>query len=435
MMTKIKEGYKETEIGVIPEDWKAVTLQEVGKVKSSKRVYQSDYVNNGIPFFRSKEIIELSKNLNPSVELYIESSQYNLYKEKFGVPQKDDLLVTSVGTIGKVWISDGREFYYKDGNLTQFTSNGSVDINLMKQLFESEILKTQYLGQSYGSAQVALTIEKLNKLYIPLPPLPEQLRIAEILSTTDNHIENLKKTIEDYQLLKKCMMKKLLTEGIGHTEFKETEIGRIPKEWEVKRIIDLADKSDRYSFTGGPFGSDLKSSDYTVEGIRVIQLQNIGEGYFFNDSKVYTSVEKANELNNSNIYPNELILAKMADPVARACKIPEFDDRYVMCSDGIRLKVNPLKYDSTYCMYSINSDYFRKKAVEQSTGTTRLRIGLTALKELKIAIPPLIEQQKISQMLLAIDDRIDLFDNERLDFVQLKKALMERLLTGKVRIV
>ena len=68
--------------------------------------------------------------------------------------------------------------------------------------------------------------------------------------------------------------------------YKETEIGVIPEDWEVTRIIELADKSDRYSFTGGPFGSDLKSSDYTDEGVRVIQLQNIGEGIFYNDSKV-----------------------------------------------------------------------------------------------------------------------------------------------------
>lgn len=211
--------------------------------------------------------------------------------------------------------------------------------------------------------------------------------------------------------------------------YKETEIGVIPVEWEVKRLIELSDRSDRYSFTGGPFGSDLKSSDYTEDGVRVIQLQNIGDGKFYNISKVYTSYEKANQLSSCNIFPNEIILAKMAEPVARACKMPSFNDRYLMCSDGIRLKVDSNFYNTDYCLHSINSSYFRKKAIENSTGTTRLRIGLTALKELKLAIPTLQEQQRIAEILSTTDEHIEKLDKTIEDYQLLKKGMMKKLLT------
>lgn len=211
--------------------------------------------------------------------------------------------------------------------------------------------------------------------------------------------------------------------------YKKTEVGVIPEDWEVKSLIDVVDKNDRYSFTGGPFGSDLKSCHYTKDGIRVIQLQNIGDGYFNDDYKIYTSVEKADELKGCNIYQGDIIIAKMADPVARACMIPEVEERYLMCSDGIRLNVDCSEYDKNYILYSINSSYFRKNAEANSTGSTRLRIGLSQLKELKIIKAPLKEQEKIAEILITVDSQID--DTEKLieKSKELKQGLMQKLLT------
>ncbi len=211
--------------------------------------------------------------------------------------------------------------------------------------------------------------------------------------------------------------------------YKETEIGVIPEDWDVVTVNDIADKKDKRSLTGGPFGSDLKSNYYTSEGIRIIQLQNIGEGKFDNDSKIYTSKQKADELFNCNIFPNEILIAKMADPVARACKVPEFCQRYLMCSDGIRLKVDEKDNSVDYCMYAINSSYFRKKAIENSTGTTRLRIGLSALKKLKVAKPTLHEQQRIAEILSNTDEHIEKLDKTIEDYQLLKKGMMRKLLT------
>ncbi len=211
-------------------------------------------------------------------------------------------------------------------------------------------------------------------------------------------------------------------------KYKDTPIGKIPVDWEVKRLEDTAN-NEKYSFTGGPFGSDLKEDSYTDDGVRVIQLQNIGDGKFLNAYKIFTSEEKANQLKNCNIYPGDIIIAKMADPVARACIIPDEDKRYLMASDGIRLSINKEKYDVNFMLYAINSPNFRKNAESHSTGSTRLRIGLTELRNLLIAIPPLKDQKKIAEILTTVDEAIEKTDQIIEKTKEAKKGLMQRLLT------
>ena len=215
--------------------------------------------------------------------------------------------------------------------------------------------------------------------------------------------------------------------------YKQTKIGIIPEDWGVIYFDDLKDKTDKHSITGGPFGSDLKSEHYTISGVRVIQLQNIGDGRFINKEFVYTSKEKANQLKNCLIYPNEIILAKMAEPVARACLIPSFEDKFLMCSDGIRLLVDKNKFSTKYVLEYINYDLFRRIAIDRSTGSTRSRIGLSDLKTIPLALPPLKEQEKIAEILTTWDNAIIKQQELIKSKEEQKKGLMQKLLSGEVR--
>lgn len=204
-------------------------------------------------------------------------------------------------------------------------------------------------------------------------------------------------------------------------------------EWKEKKLIDICDKSDKYSFTGGPFGSDLKSEHYTESGVQIIQLQNIGDGKFINDNKIYTSKEKADELISCNIYPGEIIMAKMAEPVARACLIPNIKGRYLMASDGIRVVVDNSKYNTYYVLNYINSNFFRKKAILNSTGATRLRIGLSELKNITLKIPSLQEQEKIANFLNKVDSIIEKQEKKVEYWNSYKKGMMQKIFSQKIR--
>jgi type I restriction enzyme S subunit len=206
----------------------------------------------------------------------------------------------------------------------------------------------------------------------------------------------------------------------------------VPEGWAIYNIKDVALSNDRYSFTGGPFGSNLKSEDYTEHGVRIIQLQNIGDGQFKNKYKIYTSEEKANELHSCNIYPNDIIMSKMGDPVARAVIMPDYASRYLMASDGIRLAVDNAKFDTKFVHDTINSMPFRNQAEISSTGSTRKRIGLTELRQITFISPPLPEQQKIAKILTSVDEVIEKTQAQIDKLKDLKTGMMQELLTNGI---
>lgn len=206
---------------------------------------------------------------------------------------------------------------------------------------------------------------------------------------------------------------------------------RDSREWDKIKLIDTADKKKKWSFTGGPFGSNLKSSDYTNTGVRVIQLQNIGDAKFVDNYKIFTSDKKADELLSCNIYPGDIILSKMGDPVGRASLIPNKHSRYVMCSDGIRLVVNEDLYNKYFIYSLINSHQFRSTIENNSTGSTRKRISLDVLKNLPMPVPHKHEQQKIADCLSSLDEIITLEDEKHQAYIHHKKGLMQKLFPSK----
>ena len=168
---------------------------------------------------------------------------------------------------------------------------------------------------------------------------------------------------------------------------------QVPKGWELKKLSELAlDGSDK--FTDGPFGSRLKVSDYTDSGYPIIRLQNIGEGKFFDKNWKFTSEEKFQELIRHSTKPGDIIIAKMAEPVARAALVPMVYDDYLIAADCVKLRVNEKEALPRFVLYAINSPMVRQVAIEKSRGVTRLRINLGEIKKLEIPIPKSKETQK-----------------------------------------
>ena len=170
--------------------WKTYKIGDLCKISSSKRIFAKEYKDSGIPFYRGKEIIEKQKGNKISTELYISQERYDEIKAKHGVPQKGDMLLTSVGTLGIPYIVQDEVFYFKDGNLTWFYDFEELDSRYLYYWFLSPIGKMNIDSKAIGSTQKALTIETLSKFEISLPPLEEQRRIVGILGAIDDKIEN-----------------------------------------------------------------------------------------------------------------------------------------------------------------------------------------------------------------------------------------------------
>ena len=171
-------------------EWRKVKLGEIGEITSSKRIFRAEYKKVGVPFYRGKEIIQKANNQEVSDEFFISLEKYEEIKNKYSVPLENDILITSVGTVGIPYIVKNEKFYFKDGNINwirKYANN--IYFKYLYYWLISPIGKNQIDSYLIGSTQKALTIEAIKKLEINLPPLNIQKKIAKILSDIDERIE------------------------------------------------------------------------------------------------------------------------------------------------------------------------------------------------------------------------------------------------------
>ena len=160
-------------------------MSDIADITSSKRIYAHEYQKSGVPFYRSKEIIELGNKKKPSIELFISTKRYEEIKEKYGIPKTGDILITAVGTIGETWIVDTKKpFYYKDGNVLQIRLKKESSKVYFKYVLDIliDIFKRKNVS---GSSYSALTIEKFKKMKIIMPPIILQNQFSEIVKQID----------------------------------------------------------------------------------------------------------------------------------------------------------------------------------------------------------------------------------------------------------
>ena len=165
----------------LPEGWEWARLKDLLNVCSSKRVLQSDWKNEGIPFYRAREIVKLSENDFIDNELFISEEHYLELKKNYGVPQSGDLMVSSVGTIGKVYIVKPEDlFYYKDASVLCFENKNKLLVSkFAKILLESSFVQSQMRDNSKGTTVDTITISAATNYLCIVPPKNEQLRIVD----------------------------------------------------------------------------------------------------------------------------------------------------------------------------------------------------------------------------------------------------------------
>ena len=228
------------------EGWKQVKIGDFCNVLSSKRIFAKDYVQSGIPFYRSKEIIHKALNQFEGNELYITEERFRAIKNKFGAPKKGELLISSVGNRSGIpyLVKENYEFYFKDGNLIWFKDfSGNLLSQYLEYFLRSELGQALIDNMMIGAAQKALTIDGVKKIKILLPPLPIQRKIAAILSAYDDLIENNLKRIklleEKAQLTYEEWFVRMRFPGHETTKFDEAT--GLPEGWEKMKLNLMTD--------------------------------------------------------------------------------------------------------------------------------------------------------------------------------------------------
>ena len=257
--------------------WGKVKVGDCCEVTSSKRIFFSEYVDSGVPFYRSKEIIESSNGQAISEPLFISQEKYDEIKNHFGVPQPGDMLLTSVGTIGVPYIVREKDyFYFKDGNLTWFRNfSDELDSKYLYFWLKSSEGQSVLNNTTIGSSQKALTIASLKGLEIPCPPAPVQKRIVEILAGYDDLIENNQKQIK---LLEEAAQR-LYKEWFVDLRFPGHEttpiVDGVPEGWRSLYLQEIVGYE-----IGGGWGEETPTEkcDYPAYVIRGTDLSGITHG-------------------------------------------------------------------------------------------------------------------------------------------------------------
>ena len=188
--TPISEDEKPFEI---PESWEWVRYSEIFNVRSAKRIHQSDWKTEGVPFFRGRELVQLIRTGSVDSDVFISNELYKSLKE-YGIPAKDDILISAVGTIGRVYVVKGtKPFYYKDAYILCCENIAKIDPSYIAIALKSPYLQKQIHKDSMATTVAQLTIERAKNLVLPLPPLAEQKRIVAKIKEVFKEIDKLKK--------------------------------------------------------------------------------------------------------------------------------------------------------------------------------------------------------------------------------------------------
>jgi len=403
------------EVNNIPEGWVETTLGEVVEIGSSKRIFFSEYVSKGIPFYRSKEIIEKQKGNNISSELFITEKKFNEIDKQFGSPKKDDLLLTSVGTLGVPYlVKENEKFYFKDGNLTWFKQYKNLNPDFLYNWILSSIGKERINSITIGSTQSALTISGLRTLSINLPPLPEQKSIAAIFTAFDDKIELLQaqnKTLEE------------LAQTIFKEWFGKYKVGdKLPEGWRVGVIEDLTLKMN----SGGT--PSTKEESYYNGYINWFSTKELQDNFIFESDKKITE----EGLNNSStkLFPKDtVIMAIYAAPTVGRLGILNQESAFNQAAVGLIAK-NKVGYPFVFLLLK----YFRDEFNNLSNGAAQQNLNVGIVKNFKICIPNEESLNFFNKIQMPLFEKIRANSIQIQTLTKTRDELLPKLMTGEIRV-
>lgn len=304
-------------------------------------------------------------------------------------------------------------------------------------LFYSLVDDLDSIHAATGATTVKhLSVKDIKGIEKAYPPLPEQQKIAAILSSVDNVIEKTRAQIDKLKDLKTGMMQELLTKGIGsggvpHTEFKDSPVGRIPASWGASALNELVAIKHGYAFEGEHFRSSPTPYLLLTPG----NFNKDGRLYFGPKTKYYDG-----PVPDEFILDNGDVLVVMTDLTKEMAILGNTiilkSPRTVLHNQRIG-KVTILREKDLlpeYLCFVMNSDRVKGHIKDTATGTTVRHTSPTKILEPLIPVPPIEEQKKIMNIFQTVDDRLTVVESKLASYEKIKKALMQDLLTGKVRV-
>ena len=403
---EMRAGYKRTDAGIIPEDWKVNTLGEIGDVRMCKRVLKQQTRSNGdVPFYKIG-------TFGGVADAYINHSLFEEFKRRYSYPKKGDVLISAAGTIGRSVIFDGSPSYFQDSNIVWIENDESKATN--------EYLWHRYQvtkwAVSHGGTVARLYNDSLRtKIHIPLPTLSEQRAISQALSDVDALIATLDRLVAKKRDIKQATMQQLLTG--------KTRLPGFGGEWKRKKVA---------SFTNCVAGGTPSTLVGAYWG-GTIKWMSSGDLHLKRVADVTGRITQAGLENSAaTILPINCVLIGLAGQ-GKTRGTVAINLTELSTNQSIGAIIPNDSFVPEYLFYNLDSRYTELR--ELSSGGGRGGLNLKLLGSLDIPLPCLAEQKEIASVLADMDAELSALEARRDKTRAIKQGMMQELLTGKTRLI
>jgi type I restriction enzyme S subunit len=423
-MTFYKEtDFQESPIGKIPMGWQAkatddLFVVETGTTPSTK---QETYWKGGtVNWLTPTDLSRLNGKLRmKGSERKI--TEKALRETSLTLMPKGSIILSTRAPVGYVAILEDDATFNQ--GCKGLIPRGTFEILTEFYSYYLSSKKEMLQNLSSGSTFLELSKNRLEKLIMPYLPMLEQKAIVEVLGVVDSAIELADKVIAKTERLKKGSMQKLLTEGIGHKEYKDTPMGKMPKDWNVRKLGEVLELC-QYGLSSR-FGDQGKYP--------IVKMDDIVNGVVVPDNVKYLDVN-ARTFDNFRLERGDVLFNRTNSfELVGRTGIFLLDGDYVFASYLIRLRPKRGTIDSLYLTYYMTFSNERLKQLA-TRAVHQANINATNLQSFKIPVPPLAEQQRIAETLVCLDSKLELEKKLRAKLKRIKQGLMDLLLTGKIRI-
>jgi len=416
--------YKNTKIGFIPGNWSIVRLSEIADTYSggtpSRKV--KEYWNGNIPWLKSGE---LNDSFVQKASEKITEAGYRNSSAKF--VENGTLLIAMYGaTAGKVALVRSKL------SINQAICAIKFYKNICPEFYFYYFIKirNKLLANRFGGAQPNLNQQIIKNLLIPLPPLPEQKAIAYVLSTIQEAKEKTEKVIQAAKELKKSLMKHLFTYGpvsldeAKKVKLKETEIGLVNELWEIKHLGSIGEFQYGYTETAS-------KKKVGPKFVRITDI-DLDSGQIRWEHVPFCKITDENH-SKYELFEGDILIARIGATTGKTCIIKN-PPECVFASYLIRFKVDRTKVDPFFVYYFTISDMYWRQIGKTKDGKLKKGISSSQLKNFLIPIPPVVTQQKIVSILLAVDKEIESEENKKKALEELFKSMLHNLMSAKIRV-
>jgi len=310
--------------------------------------------------------------------------------------------------------------------------NDKADNHYLYYLLQTPTARNFMRDHSSGSTVLHLKTKDVPNFGITIPPLSEQKKIAEILSTVDEEIQKTDEIISATEKLKRGLMQKLFTRGIGHTKFKNTEVGEIPAEWNVQTI-----KESTIQLIDGDRGVNYpKLNEFFDEGHCVfLSAKNVTKEGFVFDEVSFISKEKDAALRKGKLQRGDVILTSRGT----VGNIAYFDDRVpfenIRINSGMLIFRGGKDFDPQFMFQYLSGPQMETLYLSMGSGSAQPQLPIRSLEMIRVPIIPIDEQKKISSIIDVVSQKVLVNQKLKDKLSLLKKGLMQDLLSGKKRTI